>query len=198
MDTIEINGRTFNVDIVTDDSHGAPWQEEAGHGPVTDWTRSAKRPGEVAIASDRGFHRYYDFQEACQIARRDGWGWLPGRLVVDRFAHSGAHKWRARVERRPDLVAYGRDQNVAIATLYAMHRATMSPKAYAAGAALCDMDRMRGWCDGTWCYVGVVVTREDTGASESLWGIESDAEDYLEEVARDLAHEIIAAEQAAS
>lgn len=190
-DTFTFKRKTFNVSIEIDDYSGAPWQEEDGHGPVTDWTRNAKRPGEVVIASDRGFHRYYDFQEACQIARRDGWGWLPGKLIVDRYAHSGSRKWRARVERYPDLVAYGRDQNVTIAALYAMHRATMSPKAYAAEAARRDMARMRGWCDGTWCYVGVVVTREDTGESESVWGIEYDAEDYLEEVARDLAEQLI-------
>ena len=58
------------------------------------------------------------------------------------------------------------------------------------------MDLMRQWCDGYWSYVGVVVTAqcpccEDfTGPSASLWGIESDAGDYLEEVARELAEEL--------
>ena len=206
MDTIEIDGRTFNVTIEPDSSHGAPWEEEDGHGPVSEWTRRDKRPGERVLCEDRGSRRYYDFAEACRIARRDGWGWLPGQLeiVTD-------DEGKDPYERRGGTATCGaytatdtEDVNRAVSAVYAMHRATMSPKAYAAGAAERDFERLRAWCAGDWYYVGVVVTErcaccdEYTGASESCWGIESDAEDCLEEVARDLAHEIIAAEQAAS
>ena len=59
-----------------------------------------------------------------------------------------------------------------------------------------DMDRMRGWCNDDWCYVGVVVTllTADGDPLESrdasLWGIESDCTDYLREVAQELAEQI--------
>lgn len=197
-DFITYRNREYRVEIVPDDENPAPWENEDGHGPVSEWTRRAKRPGEIAIASDRDLRRYYDFQEACNIARREGWGFLPGQLIVDRFAHHGKRKFRAYVQFRKDLTAYGPDRNAAISALYAMHRATMTARQYAADAAKRDMDRMRQWCDGYWCYVGVVVTArcpccdDSTGRQESLWGIESDAENYLDDVARELAEKIAA------
>lgn len=63
-------------------------------------------------------------------------------------------------------------------------------------AAMADFDRLRRWCADQWSYVGVVVhllddEGDEMGESESLWGIESDADDYLDEVARELADEIL-------
>lgn len=63
-------------------------------------------------------------------------------------------------------------------------------------AAMADFQRLRDWCDGRWYYIGVVVhllddMGDDMGESESLRGIESDADDYLDEVAQELADEII-------
>lgn len=63
-------------------------------------------------------------------------------------------------------------------------------------AAMADFDRLRRWCDDQWSYVGVVVELLDDegdamGEEESLWGVESDAGDYLEKCARELADEII-------
>ena len=117
-------------------------------------TTRAKLPGEVIIAQDRGSYRYYDFAEACRIARREGW----------------------------DAEPYNNGQE--------------TKRQQAAKAARADMERMRQWCDNYWSYVGVVVTAHCdccdrfTGRSASLWGIESDAGDYLEEVARELADEL--------
>lgn len=154
METIEHNGRTYRVEIEPDYDHGAPWEEEDGHGPVSEWTARAKLPGEVIIAQDRGSYRYYDFAEACRIARRDGW----------------------------DAKPYNTGQE--------------TKRQQAAKAARSDMDRMRQWCNDYWSYVGVVVTAqcpccEDfTGESASLWGIESDCADYLDEVARELAEQL--------
>lgn len=196
-DTITVGRHTFAVTIEPDQAHGAPWDEEDGHGPVSDWARRAKAPGEIELHSDRhGWRRYYDFAEACRIARKDGWGYLPGRMVVDRFAHSGARKFRAYVAGRSDLTAYGRDRNAAASALYAMHRATMTRRQYAAQAAMADFDRLRQWCDDQWCYVGVVVELLDrdgdgTGYTASLWGIESDSYDYLADVALELAEEVL-------
>lgn len=59
----------------------------------------------------------------------------------------------------------------------------------AAKAALADFERLRSWCNDGWNYVGVLVTASRDGielGSASLWGIESDAGDYLDEVATEL------------
>jgi hypothetical protein len=60
-------------------------------------------------------------------------------------------------------------------------------------AAMADFRRLAEWCNDQWEWVGVIVTCADLpGApSESIWGIESDAGEYLEEVARELAGQII-------
>lgn len=49
-----------------------------------------------------------------------------------------------------------------------------------------------GWCSDDWEYIGVVVTEPITGASAALWGIESCAGAYLQEVAREQADAVIA------
>lgn len=54
-----------------------------------------------------------------------------------------------------------------------------------------DYERMEGLNNGQWCYIGVIVKAEiqlhengvvQTIQSGGLWGIESDATDYIEEV----------------
>lgn len=65
----------------------------------------------------------------------------------------------------------------------------------AAHAAEADFNRLRGWCNGDWEYVGIVVSvyrddeEIDTHAA-SLWGIESDCQDYLREIAGELFDEV--------
>lgn len=71
-----------------------------------------------------------------------------------------------------------------------------TPRQQAAKAARADYERLRAWCNDEWYYVGVVVTLldpqgEPTEISESLWGIESDAGEYLENVAEELADGIM-------
>lgn len=58
-----------------------------------------------------------------------------------------------------------------------------------AEAVRLDMERMRAWCNDKWYWIGVIVEDED-GERESLWGIESDADEYLEEVEQELAEEL--------
>lgn len=54
-----------------------------------------------------------------------------------------------------------------------------------------DYKFLRDWCLDRWEYVGVEVVRlGGDESSASLWGIESCADDYLEEVAHELAAEI--------
>lgn len=156
--TFERNGRTYRAELHYDPDHGAPWEEEDGHGPVTDWTRRDKRPGEMVLIRDHGMSRFYDFAEASRIAKRDGWGLCPDEIAT----------LAARLGRTP------RAGDI-------RHESVM-----------CDFDRLRRWCNDEWHYCGVVVTCEDDGDddSASLWGIESDCEDYIREVAEDLAAEI--------
>ena len=74
-DSIELQAGPFTIKatIHRDDSCGTPWEECDGHGPVSDWTRRDKAPGERVLCEDGGSKRYYDVQEAMQIAKRDGW-----------------------------------------------------------------------------------------------------------------------------
>ena len=64
----------------------------------------------------------------------------------------------------------------------------------AAKAAKADMQRMTDWLEGRWCYCGVTVEllcpHGGVVAYESLWGIESDAKDYLAEVVEELVDEL--------
>lgn len=76
-DTFEHNGRTYLLQIEPDSDHGAPWDEEDGHGPVSEWTTRSKAPGERVLHSDRRSFRYYDFAAAIMIAKRDGWDAKP-------------------------------------------------------------------------------------------------------------------------
>lgn len=197
--TIERDGFTLSAMLRPDDCSGSPWDNEDGHGPVTDWTTRAKRPSErVLIGERRGHNRYYDFAEACRIALRDGWGAAPYSLEIERGKYGLCRANGHWFDDRRNLVAivsdWHDDVNAAIAQMYAKHRATMTPHEYAARAAESDFQRLRGWCDDSWSYVGVVVTASREGvklATASLWGIESDAGEYLVETANDLAAEAI-------
>ena len=144
----ELDGRRFAWWVEPDETMGAPWDEHCGHGPVSDWTTR-----EMVLHRDSWLVRYYDFAEACVIARREGWG------------------------------SAGDDG--------------LKPRARSARAAMADYERLRQWCNDVWSWVGVVVTEvnaddEAIGETASLWGIESDAGDYLAEVARELAGELLA------
>ena len=77
MNTITVQGVTFQVSTEHDGDAGSPWDRECGHGPVRRlmYAELKKRPGERALSvSARGYSLLYDFAEAVKIARRDGWG----------------------------------------------------------------------------------------------------------------------------
>jgi hypothetical protein len=88
--TAERDGFTITATVHADSHHGAPWEECDGHGPVSDWRNYNyrgyynKRPGELLLCEDHGRARFYDFKEACRIALRDGWGFLPHPLTIER------------------------------------------------------------------------------------------------------------------
>lgn len=126
-DTIDRHGITYQIEWVMDDHADAPWDSCDGHGPVSDWEYRNKRPGEMILNSDRGAHRFYDFQEAMKIAKRDQWN----------CAKTGEEIQEAVMQ---------------------------------------DFKYLKNWCDDKWFYCGIIVTRCDTGESDSLWGIESDGD----------------------
>lgn len=72
----------------------------------------------------------------------------------------------------------------------------------AVAAVEADFKRLRDWCNDDWRYVGVAVTvsRADvqlTGPYDhAVWGIESDAGDYLRDTANDLAADALDAAKA--
>lgn len=141
-----------------DGDAGAPWEREDGHGPVSEWTSRAKRPGERVLSEDRGVVRYYDWQGAMKIARKDKWG-----------------SKRALPDDTPRRIAFLAVED--------------------------DFEHLRQWCNEQWFYVGVIVRDVESGEHESLWGIESDAEAYLEEVRDELAsslHPLASREEAAN
>lgn len=84
-DTITLNGRTYYVRHEPDDCTGYPWDNEDGHGPVIrdirpHWLREgSKRPGwrPLNIPDSNEYQFYYDWKEACRMARRDGWNAAP-------------------------------------------------------------------------------------------------------------------------
>lgn len=68
-------GYKVEIHVEQDTYHGPPWKENDGHGPVSEWRRKeSKTLGERVLCQDRGSCRFYDWQEAMKIARKDGWG----------------------------------------------------------------------------------------------------------------------------
>lgn len=69
-------GFTAVVKVEPDEDMSAPWKEHDGHGPVSEWRRlDSKQAGERVLLQDQGASAlFYDFAEACKIAKRDGWG----------------------------------------------------------------------------------------------------------------------------
>lgn len=84
-DTIEIDCYTFRVEFSQEDCPDFPWENSDCHGPVRKSTRhhidgrSDKAPGERPLNSpDRNEYQfYYDWAEACRIAKRDVWNTQP-------------------------------------------------------------------------------------------------------------------------
>ena len=150
----EHKGNEYTLTVEDDTDTGAPWVENDGHGPVSDWTTRDKRPGELILSEDRRARRYYDFAAACKLARADGWDAKP------------------------------------------LNTGQETKRQQACKAALSDFDYLRRWCSDDWRYVGVIVRRagdcECCAPSESLWGVESGCEDYILEIATQLADELSA------
>lgn len=159
----EFNGRQFRATVHADPDHGRPWEEQAGHGEVREGSRNYDGPE----------------KRAGELVLHDGgrreYLWLydyPGACETAR-----RDGWGVDGGRLPGETA----------------------RQYAARAAMADFEHLRGYCSGAWEWVGVGVQLLDADGETiggeydfSLWGIESNADEYLQEVARDLAGEILA------
>lgn len=154
-------GHNFRVEILSDDDSTPPWEREDGHGPVSNWKRHAFGMGSKPPKA-------------------------PGEMILvwDRGAYLTYDFQEAVKIARKD----GWNAEPYSATETAGQRAHK--------AAMADFDRLRRWCADQWNYVGVVVhlvddEGDDMGETDSLWGIESDASEYLDEAARECASEIL-------
>lgn len=193
-ETIRIAGFELAVTIEPDSDSGAPWEESDGHGPVSDWTTRDKAPGELVLSHDRSAKRFYDYAEACRIARRDGWGSLWPYTLSTRYVR-GAWEATATAYGKPDLIARRKDINAAIRDVYAQRRAQFpTARAYHANAAMADFDYLRRWCNNQWSYCGVIVTASRNGielGNASLWSVEDSDRGYLLTVANELTGEAL-------
>ena len=64
-----------------------------------------------------------------------------------------------------------------------------------------DFERLKSWCDNDWYYIGISVTDDESGECDSLWGIESDGESFIDETIGELAsglHPLAEREEAAN
>lgn len=171
-ETICHEGRSFVVNLYPDDSHGAPWDECDGHGPVRELDPGEPlQRGEVLLYDDpRGRDRWvYGFGAALVQAQREGWGLNPEDL----------QRLHDRIGRKP------------------------TKGQIRAEAVRKDMRYLWGYLAQDWCYTGVCVQLigpdgepQGDAFDNALWGVES-CGDYWEEVARDLADEILADRAAA-
>lgn len=150
--SIEFDGFIFEMKVERDDDMGPPWKEHDGHGPVSNWRpKESKRPGERIISRDGNSCRFYDWEKAIEIAKKDGW----------------------------DAPPYGGKAG-----------------AKAARAVEADFRNLKAWCDDEWHWVGVVISVERAGLelcenAASLWGIDSESDDYHLEAANELLDEAI-------
>jgi hypothetical protein len=186
---------TVKARVVHDEDADAPWDNCDGHGPVSKWRRKdSKQPGERILHEDGGSCRFYDWQEAMKLAKKDGWGFLPHKLVIEKDSKEDKYPCGGRATAGPYTAYDVQDFNRAIHEVYQQHRATMTAGQYAEGAVKRDFEYLQAWCRDEWFYVGVVldVYRGSVEVAEraaSLWGIDANAgddNDYLTEVANEL------------
>lgn len=162
-DTFEHRGREFTFRTEHDDSHGAPWEECDGHGSVSEWKR-------------------HPFGHGTKPPKAPGERilvWERGSYRTYDFAET------IRIAKRDGWGLASKDEAEMAQKL---GRAPTHGE-ICAEAVERDFCFLAGWCNNEWSYIGVIVKHE-SGACESLWGIESCSGEYLEEVAHELADEI--------
>lgn len=151
---------SFRVTLEPDQDAGEPWTREDGHGPVSDWTTRAKRPGERILARDGGCYRYYDFQAAMAIAKRDGWGVGPEQEQALRNNTS--------VKTRGQLNAEQVEAD--------FRRLLLWWNGY--------------WSYVGLTVTLLDPNGDPTELSDSVWGVEDDCPDYIDTLAREMAEQL--------
>lgn len=148
------NGRTFNVEIVTDESMGMPWIEHDGHGIIehkfSPYGKPVKRAGQKIIYSENRDYWLYDIEATTKKAISEGWG-------LSQAAIQGLSVRLGRAPTKREIVAE---------------------------AVQVDLDYCRSFLTGEQYFIGIIVECE--GFTDSLWGIESESTDYIEEVQNEL------------
>lgn len=189
--------REFEARIYYDDSSREPWTDSDGHGPVSEWVRRENKPGEWTLCEDHGMRRYYDSVEANAIARHDGW------CLTDEHKTELLTRLCAPVRKAKTIaetVRNGIRHRVVTEWETVQRRAPGVPLTAGeirAESVRRDYEFLRGWCNGDWHYCGVsVCALDDNGKpindefAHAIWGIESNADEYIREVAADLAGEL--------
>lgn len=155
------DGRRFRMSVYPDNDMGAPWDEHYGHGPV----------------------RYVP-RARFEKPRKAPGEWLMFNRSHDAYAYDAA---------AAQVIALRDGWGITGGILPGE-----SKRAYAARAVRADFERMRDYVHEQWSWVGVAVQLLDSDGhavteqyEHALWGIESDAGDYLQEVARELADQCL-------
>jgi hypothetical protein len=154
-------GREFLACLYYDSDAGRPWEREDGHGPVREGSRNYH--GIEKRAGELVLHE----------GGRNEYSWVYDYAEAMRIAKR--EQWGTG--------EHGPAEGETLAQY--RHRVVMA-----------DFEYLRGWCNDHWHYCGVGVRLlDDKGEpvgdefEHALWGIESNAGDYLREVAAELADE---------
>jgi hypothetical protein len=199
-------GLTFLLTSEQDTDHGAPWEEEDGHGPVRELCRAGyssnghyrnmgKGPGEIAFSSGERYATIYayDVQAATKTARAE-WGLSDDKLAAlrERIAEKAMF-----LDARTRNNAGGKFIPRPVSEF--MREPTKGE--IAAEAARLDFEHVRGWVRDEWAYHCLKVELCDVdgetvdGEAEYLGGVcysdndtpESIAAEYGEDMAHELA-----------
>ena len=164
MDYFTHAGREFSIELIPDDDNGAPWENSDGNCEVT---RAPHNYGtEYGPSKQPGEFVFH---------RGDCRQWSYCVNLPDCLATARADKWGIDDKTRAKFV---RDNSRA-----------PTVREVALLAVLANIEYLRGWCADDWQYVGVVVSCE--GETAALWGVESFGDYIRDEVAPELADEII-------
>lgn len=160
-DTIQLNGRTYRIDVEADSDTGAPWEESDGHGIVSDWVTRDKHAGEWLLNSDRHSKRFYDFAATMKKAKAEGWG-----LGADRLATLTAKL--GRTPTKGEILAES------VRLDYEYLQGWCNDQWHWCGVVVTDItDNPSAPIDYTF----------------ALWGIGSEDDEFIEETAQDLAEQ---------
>jgi hypothetical protein len=160
-DTIQLNGRTYRIDVEPDQDMRAPWEEHDGHGIVSDWVTRDKHAGEWLLHSDRHSKRFYDFEATMKLAKADCWG-----LGDERLAALTAKLGRAPTKGEITAEAVRHD--------YEYLRGWCNDEWHWVGVCVTDITD---------------DIHAETSYAYALWGIGSEDDEYIKETAQDLAEQ---------